>query len=74
MPNGSTSPSKHITGYNSANSEEGASPRSNMTLNSQSFNDFKIFTYMSQNNRDITQNVEAMRRGFAMFGAVNVYW
>lgn len=73
MPNGSTSPSKHITGYNSANSEEGASPRSNMTLNSQSFNDFKIFTYMSQNNRDITQN-EVMRRGFAMFGAVNVYW
>lgn len=65
-------PSKHITGYNSANSEEGASPRSNMTLNSQSFNDFK--TYMSQNNRDITQNVELMRRGFAMFGAVNVYW
>lgn len=45
-----------------------------MTLNSQSFNDFKIFTYMSQNNRDITQNVELMRRGFAMFGAVNVYW
>lgn len=45
-----------------------------MTLHSQSFNDFKIFTYMSQNNRDITHNVELMRRGFAMFGAVNVYW
>lgn len=29
---------------------------------------------MSQNNRDITHNVELMRRGFAMFGAVNVYW
>lgn len=50
-------PSKHITGYNSANSEEGASPRSNMTLNSQSFNDFKIFTYiyMSQYDKDKTQ-------------------
>lgn len=48
-----------------------------MTLHSQSFNDFKIFTYiyrMSQYDRDKTVDVELMRRGFAMFGAVNVYW
>lgn len=68
-------PSKHITGYNSANSEEGASPRNNMTLNSQSFNDFKIFTYICLKTTETKhRDVELMWRGFAMFGAVNVYW